>query len=260
MSVSLICKIGREVQREAFMSAAFLGLLVLGCVAILISSVYGAVTIGDRFAVVESIGFSAASIASILFILWFGLTRLPVSRIGAFAPAARTAARGSVDQVLGTFLGTASAASLLSGVLCLFLLCYLKAIGAGWHTEVIEGALYMALESWVITGGMTLFSSLLVTPVVIGVSGLAMFLIGRSSSAVLLLGALGNGQDGTRAVINTIYSVLPHLDSLAVYDRLIFDRAPGVTYFLWSVLYAGSYVILELLPAVWISLRRPARA
>ena len=250
--------IARNTFRELVRGKVLYVVLFFAMLIVLISALFGAVSIGEQATVVKDFGLFACSLVTVAFAIISGATLLQkeLGRRTIFNILAKPVKRSSF--VIGKFLGILIVAVLMLAIMvgALQLFAALFAPQLDWYLWI--AAAYMVLEFFIVAAAVLFFSSLVVTPVLTALFTLGLFLAGRSAEYVLYFIREGELSPGMTRALQALYAVLPHLDQLNVssaavnHDPLLLD----IGRFGWSAAYAGGYAAVLLVLAVVIFSRR----
>lgn len=242
----------REVNRSKIIYA----LLVAGAAIVSLAYFFGSITIGDQQMVVKDFGLFSISMLAVLFAVISG-TSLLAKELGKktiYNILSKPLSRSSF--LIGKFFGLFGTATVCISMMtaALFLCCWALSGTPPW--EVIHTAVYITLELAVVSAIAMFFSSVLVTPVLAGLLTAAIFMAGRLAHYLPQLADNFQLTGLPRAIITAIFYVLPHLNDLAVGDRLVFGEAVPVTHLIWSAIYVVGYCGVVLGFACFLFRRR----
>ena len=94
-----------------------------------------------------------------------------------------------------------------------------------------------------------LFSSIVVTPLLIGVFSLGVFLAGRSASYILQFIDSNSAEALVTPILRVFHMLLPKLELFAVSDRLVDGVVLDTQYYLSGFGYALGYSLVTLIVA-----------
>ena len=135
------------------------------------------------------------------------------------------------------------------------LMAFLTAFDQKIHWHLITALYFIFLETLLIAAIALFFSTILVTPAVVALSVLGVFIAGRSFGNVEAFFRPGAGRVGN-ILLDVFGIVLPRLDRLALSDRIVYRvPLPGET-FLIAPFYTLAYCALIVLLATLIFQKR----
>ena len=256
MMIHRIYAIALNTFRETVRSKILYTVLFFAVAVCAAASAFGRVTIGDQSVVVITFGLFCTSLFSVLFVMITGsaLFAKEISRRTIFTLLARPIMRP--EFIIGKWLGLWSVATLLIVLMALSLAVYGELFFSFPAKIVCSAAIFMIMESAVISALVMLFSALVVTPLFIGVFSLSVFLAGRSASSILSYLSDPALSDFGRKILEWCYIVLPKLELLSMSDRLVAGQELEISYYIYSLAYSIGDSALILLCAMIIFNRR----
>lgn len=240
--------IAQNTLRESLRSKVLYSLLLFAVLLIGVSIFFGSVTIGDQVKVIKDFGLFSISLFSVAYVIISGasLFHKEISRKTLHSILARPVSR--FEFLCGKFLGlllTATSMIVLMSA-CLFMLVLL--MDKHLNLALLLSAYYVFLELLIVCAAIIFFSSIVVTPMLIGLFTFAFYLAGRSASLLLYLidNNLVSGEPG-RALLKGIYSALPHLEMLNISNEAVYELLPSLEHTLWATAYAFTYTVTLLI-------------
>ncbi len=171
----------RESMRSKILFSVFF-FAVIVCAA---ASAFGKVTIGEQGQVVLNFGLFCVSLFSLAFVVISGslLFAKEVSKRTIFTILARPVRRSEI--VVGKWLGMLITAGALVVLMSVALGLYIQLFFNIDPLPIAAAAYCIMMELMIVCALVMFFSSLVVTPLLIGVFSASIFLAGRSSSYIL---------------------------------------------------------------------------
>lgn len=244
--------------RESVRSKVLYSILFFAGILVLISSFFGAVTIGDQMIVIKDFGLMSISVFSVIFAVISGSTLLnkELSRKTIYNILAKPVARW--EFLTGKYMGMLSTASLLVILMGLGLSLFTWALEGRFDFLLFYAYLNIIFELIIVCAAAIFFSSLVVTPMLNGVFTFGIFLAGRSTEQVLYFIKQGSLSGIMAKALQCLYYLLPHLDKLNVSNSIVYADMTGVgiSHVLYSLIYCFGYSIALLFLAHLIFLRR----
>lgn len=251
-----ILTIALNTFRESIRSKILYSVICFGVLVCGAASAFGRVTIGDQGLVVETFGLFCTSLFSIIFSLISGsmLFAKELSRKTIFTLLARPVRRYEilVGKWLGLFLTSGCLVMLMGGALAL----YTSLVFGRDSLPIFHAGFFMLAELLIIGSLIMFFSSLVVTPLFIGLFSLAVFLAGRSASYILQLIHPDQSDLTLSPILQTFYTILPKFEFLAVNDRLVNGEQLSSGYYLSALGYSLGYSLIVLVVSSLIFSRR----
>ncbi len=219
------------------------------CIAVvLVSSLFGSVTIGDQSMVIKDFGLFSISLFSAAFAVIAGASLLhkELSLKTVFNILAKPVQRWQF--LAGKFLGMFLTTLLMIGIMGVLLLAFVFLFERTVDIRLLVSLIYISFEMVIVCAAAIFFSSLVVTPALSGLFTFGFFLAGRSVEYVLYFVKEGMAVGWKAYVLQALYYVLPQLTALNVSSDVVFDGASLLTMarLLWSLLYVVSYACVLL--------------
>lgn len=241
MNSRILFLIALTTYRESIRSRILYSLLIFGGLVIGTSALFGAVTIGDQIQVIQNFGLLCTSLFSVAFAVISGsaLLHKELSRRTVYNILAKPVRRS--EFLFGKYLGLLYTSCVMISLMGIGLCAFLLPFSGRIHFEIPVACLFIMLELSIVCAAAIFFSSIVVTPLLIGLFTFGLFLAGRSTDHLLYF-VQEVGVTGSAAIVlRTLYTGLPHLELLNVSDRLVFGHTIGIGYVLWSAAYAAGY-------------------
>lgn len=242
--------------RESIRNKILYTVIIFAVIVCGAASAFGRVTIGDQALVVVNFGLFCTSLFSVAFALISGSTLLSkeLAKRTIFTILARPVARFEI--LIGKWLGLLATASSLAALMIIALSIYAQSIFDFSALVLFQAGFFIILELIVVCSLIILFSSLVVTPLFIGVFSLALFLAGRSASSILQM--IESSEQGTltEGILRFCYTLLPKFELLTMSDRLVAGELVSLNQYYFGFCYALGYSILTLVIASVVFKRR----
>lgn len=227
--------------RESVRSKVLYSALFFAFILVIASALFGSVTIGDRLKVIKDFGLLSTSFFAVALVVISGASLLykELNRKTIYNILGKAVHRWQflLGKELGLLLTTGILISLLSIGLVVFVYC----LGGGLDMLLLVAALYILLEMLVVTSVAIFFSSLVVTPLFIGLFTFSVFIAGRSIEYVALLREQMASNWAAENLISVIYWILPHLNQLSISDQAAYGIGVEPEHLLYSCAYAFGY-------------------
>jgi ABC-type transport system involved in multi-copper enzyme maturation permease subunit len=161
------------------------------------------------------------------------------------------------EFIVGKYLGLCLTLLVNSGVMALgteLALLYVNRKFVPLHTAVLAASSLVYLELVVVVAFALMFSSF-TTPMLAALFSFAVYVIGHFSKDLLEMAALSNSAV-TRAVLTTLYYVLPNLSNFGFITEASHGRIVPMNLAAGAVVYAAVYVGIMLSAAVLVFRKR----
>lgn len=240
--------IANTTYKESVRSKVLYSTLFFLALIVVVSSILGSVTIGDRVMVVKSFGISAISLFSVGYALIAGSILLQKELVRKTIHNILSKPVHRWEFLVGKFLGMFMTSALVAALMAAGLVGFVFVLSGNLSVDLFIGLVFIILELAVVCSVTILFSSFVETPMLTGLFSAGVFLAGRSSSYIERLYQADGTSFGMEAALKGIYWGLPHLDSLYLGDKVIYGFMPTATQSLWAGTYAVGYagVLLSL--------------
>ncbi|MCB0328232.1 MAG: ABC transporter permease subunit [Bdellovibrionales bacterium] len=237
-------------------SKVLYSVLVFAVLIIGASALFGSVTIGDQVKVIKDFGLFALSLLSVLYCVISGSTLLfkELARKTVFNILSKPVRRW--EFLTGKFLGIFSTSVVLLFCMGILFSSFTAFFERSIDFELFRGYFHIALELMIICSAVILFSSIVVTPILIGLFSFGLFLAGRSLNVLLYLIDEGFVSGGEAIVVKSLYWGLPQLHTININDALVYQIAVPHTQSIWALIYAISYSAVLLVLAQMLFQRR----
>ena len=233
--------------RESIRSKVLYLTLFFGAALVLITTLFGAVTVGDQVRVIKDFGLFSISLCTIGYAVIAGSTLLykELARKTIYTILSKPVRRG--EFLLGKFFGMLATSTVMLILLGAGLSGYIALFEHSFDPLLIRAYLCAFFELTIVCGAAIFFSSVVVTPLLSGIFTFALFLAGRSVEYLLYFTKQGEQDAFTSLLLTALYWILPHLSSLTVANRVVYGEAVLFEYLLYSGMYTFGYTTLLLL-------------
>lgn len=242
--------------RESIRSKVLYSTLFFAAVMVLVSALFGTVTIGDQVRVIKDFGLMSVSLFSVAFAVIAGTALLSkeLSRKTIYNILAKPVERWHF--VCGKYLGMLATTVTMVLVMGAALLIFAAVFEGRFDPLLLQGYFFGVCELIIVCAAAIFFSSIVVTPLLSGLFTFGVFLAGRSTEYLLFF-IREKGLSGPLAsLLRGLYAVLPHLDRMNLNDRLVYGEAASLTFAATSLLYSLGYAAVLLVLASAIFARR----
>ncbi|MEZ4753011.1 MAG: ABC transporter permease subunit [Bdellovibrionota bacterium] len=242
--------------RESIRSKILYSLIIFAGVLVLISSLFGSVTIGEQDKVVKDFGLFCISIFTIAYAVISGASMVhkELSKKTIYNILSKAVRRW--EFLLGKFLGMFLTLLVMLALMGSALLALSYLLESQNNLLLLQAYFYQALELLIICATVIFFSAIVVTPLLSGLFTFGVFLVGRSISYLLFFVESGEVSGLTAKILKLLNLVLPNLDKLNINDEVVHGYSMTPEHMLWSTVYAVSYAIVLLILAAAIFRKR----
>ncbi|MCB0336400.1 MAG: ABC transporter permease subunit [Bdellovibrionales bacterium] len=244
--MTAILIIALNTLRESIRSKIMYSLLFFAIAVVLVASFFANATIGDQIIVIKDFGLFALSLFTVAYTVIAGSSLLykELSRKTVFNILSKPVRRG--DFVIGKFLGMLITVTLMLLAMSCGLILFLAMLEGRLPLELLAATLGIFWQLVIVCAAAIFFSSIVVTPLLSGAFTFGIYLAGRSTEYLLFFVEKNNVEGLSAKVLNTVYILLPHLNSLDVSDQAVYQEAISGSFYLWSSLYSCGYAVLLL--------------
>lgn len=251
-----VLTIAVNTYRESMRSKVLYSLLVFAILVIAASAFFGSVSIGDQIKVIKDFGLFAVSLFTVIYAVISGsiLLHKELSRKTIYNVLSKPVRR--CEFLLGKYLGILATATVMLVLTAVGLISFIALIEPQFSLPLILAFYHIFLELMIICAAAIFFSSIVVTPMLIGLFTFGLFLAGRSASLILYLIAeeliIGFGVP----VLKGVYYILPHLEMLNISNEAVYELAVPIEQVIWSTVYALGYASILLTFATFLFNKR----
>ncbi|MCB0320058.1 MAG: ABC transporter permease subunit [Bdellovibrionales bacterium] len=225
-----------SIRSKVLYSLGFIAMIVVGA-----SALFRTVTIGDQVKVIKDFGLFTISLFSVAYAVISGSSLLnkELSRRTIFTILSRPVRRWEflVGKLLGLFVTT----STLVVLLAIAFTCFLALFEQGVQWGLLQAYLHILIELFIVCSSVIFFSSIVVTPMLIGLFTFGLFLAGRSLDFLLYFINEGLVSGVSSVIIRCIYWSLPHLNSILINDAVVYGHEVPLFRTFWASVYALTY-------------------
>jgi len=244
--------------RELFRGKLLYSVLFLGAFLVAVVSIFGSASVGDQAEVVKDFGLFAISMQSVLFLVLSGSGFLAkeINKRTIWTTLSRAVSR--TEFMLGKFFGMLAVSLVLIFFSCLLLTAYLYLLKGGLDLSVAISSYFIFLEATLVAAIVTLTSSFLVTPMLVGIISFSLFLAGRSSEYLSYLVSEGLVKGLLKKVIEIAYWTLPRFSDLNISELAVKGQAELITlpFVTEATLYTLGYSLFLLAISAFLFSRR----
>ncbi len=251
-----IFAISRNTFLEMIRSKILLSVLLFAIFMILISGLFGSVSIGEPYIVIKSFGYFLISLAGAVtaIISAVSLFQKEIVQKTIYNILSKSVTRRQfiIGKVLGLWLTCISTVFLMLVLLQLAL----YPIEGALDPLLLQGFLCMSFELLIIVSVTVFFSTMSVTPVLPGLFTLGVYISGKSIFYLRHFIDKEGYSSFAKQIAQVFDIILPDLHVLTPYDRLVYgismSTAEIITAGIYSLLYASFLVLISS----WIFARR----
>jgi ABC-type transport system involved in multi-copper enzyme maturation permease subunit len=242
--------------RESIRSKILYSVLFFAAAMVLVSAMFGTVTIGDQVRVIKDFGLMSVSLFPVAFAVIAGTALLSkeLAKKTIYNILAKPVERWQF--VWGKYLGMLATTAAMTLAMGAGLIMFVAIFETRIDVPMLQGFLFSIFELIIVCAAAIFFSSIVVTPLLSGLFTFGVFLAGRSAEYLLFF-IKERGLSGPLAsLMKALYAVLPHLDRLNLSDRLVYGETASAEYTALCGVYALGYAAVLLIVAGIIFNRR----
>ena len=251
-----VSTIAINTYRESVRSKILYTLFVFAAILVLISALFGSVTIGEQVKVVKDFGLFSISIFTIAYTVISGAALLHKELSKKTIDSILSKAVYRWEFLLGKYLGILMTLFVMIILMGIALYGFSLMFEGGDNLLLFQAYYYQFLELLIVCAAAIFFSSIVVTPLLSGLFTFGVFIAGRSIPYMLYFVETGDVKGITASLLKFLNLVLPNLDKLNVSNEVVYGYSMSSSHMLWSGLYAITYSIVLLVLAVIIFRRR----
>jgi Cu-processing system permease protein len=249
-----ILSVAKATFFECARSAAIVTTVLAGVASLTIALVFGTVSIGSQSLVAKDIGLAITTLFPVLFVLIAGSSLLhkEFTRKTIYTILAKPISRET--YLWGKFLGLVTAAQVAVVVLFSVTAAIVLTL-EGTLTLALLHALVRSMVECALVGALVIFfSSISVTPALIGTFSGGLFLAGRSLEYIREFIATCSGSPVVTRALNVLSYVIPPFQEVNANAIIAAGLTPTGT--VWAALLGGLYAIPLVVVATLCYARR----
>jgi len=242
--------------RESVRSKVLYSVLFFAVVMVLVSALFGTVTIGDQVRVIKDFGLMSVSLFPVAFAVIAGTSLLSkeLAKKTIYNILAKPVRRS--EFLWGKYFGMLATTIVMALAMGAGLSAFAWVLEGRIDDALFVGYAFSIMELIVVCAAAIFFSSIVVTPLLSGLFTFGVFLAGRSAEYVLFFIKEKSVNGPLATFLRGLYAVLPHLDLMNFSNALVYGKYPPFDYALFCLLYAMGYAGVLLILAGMIFSRR----
>lgn len=240
----------REVIRNKILYAVFAFAFLL----LVVSALFGSVTLGDRIFVIKDFGLFALSFCGAIIVVLAGVSLLDreLKQKTIYNLLSKPVERS--EFIVGKFLGLVFVSSVLTSLMGVLFILFTAAFEGRFDKLLFEGVFFVIWELVLLSAIAILFSSLVLTTSLAGLFTFGTYLAGHSHRALdyFMNTRADFSSPILRFIARILKSILPDLGAFNVTDTILYGSGVSLHYAFLSVIYSIGYAIVCLLIAISI--------
>jgi len=241
-----IYSIALNTFREAVRSKILHSVLFFAILIVLISALFGSVSIGEQYRVVKSFGYTIISFGGMVATILAGVSlfQKEMSQKTIYNILSKPVSRQQF--LLGKLLGLHFTTLVLISIMLTLLMLFVSPMEGVFDVLSFQALYVMALEMLIISSITLFFSSLSVTPVLPGIFTFATYISGKSIYYLhyFLKKGEDQGQTFLEYSVSLLQWVLPDLHMFTPYDRLLYGISLSTEEMVFLMIYGVSYSLV----------------
>ncbi len=243
--------------RELIRGKALYATLFFAALIVILSALFGSVSVGDQILVIKDFGLFSISLSSVLFAVITGASLLnkELEKKTIYNLLSKPVHRW--EFVAGKFLGMYATQLIYLAITSLLLCSMLGFYTSHFDLKLLMACSMVSLELLIVSAATIFFASIVVTPFLNAMFSFAFFLAGRSVEYIRIFSEQNIAPDSALAAIaKLIYYALPQLPKVNLADPIIFGSFHDMNYIIWALSYCCGYsAVLLILASVLFSNR-----
>ncbi len=233
--------------REAVRSKILHSVLFFAAFIIVVSALFGSVSIGEQFRVVKSFGYAVISLSGMICTVIAGvvLFQKEISNKTIYNILSKPVSRG--EFLLGKLGGLALTSWVLVSLMMCALMLFVFPMEGAFDWLFFQALYVMYLEILIIASLTIFFSSVAVTPVLPGIFTVAMYISGKSIHYLSYFLKEEEVSSVVLVMIKAISWILPDLSMLTPYDQLLYGEGLSLSEMTALFVYSFSYAVAVFL-------------
>ena len=242
----------RESVRSKILYTVFFFTLAI----VLVSALFGSVTVGDQILVVKNLGLASISLFAVAYAVISGASLVfkELSKKTIYNILAKPVPRWHflVGKYLGMVAVTWLMTLLMGGALSVFLIYFEGRL----DLLIWVSLLFTLAELLIICAAAIFFSSIVVTPLLSGLFTFGIFIAGRSTDYITYFIEEHELKGLAANVLYGLYYGLPHLDDIRRINTLVYGVMVPSSQVFFSLVYSFCYAGVLLVCASFIFKKR----
>jgi ABC-type transport system involved in multi-copper enzyme maturation permease subunit len=233
--------IAKNTFLEAIRSRLLHSVLFFAGFIILVSALFGSVSIGEQFRVVKSFGYTMISLSGMVCTILAGVSlfQKEIAQKTIYNILSKPVSR--TEFLFGKLIGLILTSWVLIILMMIALMLFVSPMEGRFDLLSFQALYVMCLEL-VIIGGLTLFfSSLATTPVLPGIFTFSTYLAGKSIHYLGYFLSNPESSEILQRCIKVLQLILPDLAMLTPYDQLLYGYPLGTREMSLLLVYSVSY-------------------
>ena len=241
-----IINIGWVTYKELINGKIFYSIFPFIIIVLFVSTFYGKVTIGDQIHVIKDLGLMCISIFSVSFSCIAGgvLLHKEINRKTIYNILSKSVYR--YEFLIGKYLGTIITVFSLIFLNSIILSFYLYFFESKIDLDIWKAYYCMFLESIIVCSFSILFSTIVITPLLVSIFTISVFVTGRNLNSIQKFTDQIDTQY-LKYILKSIYKTMPDLALLNISNDIVYGILFNFTYLIFATLYSVFYVVLVLL-------------
>lgn len=242
--------------RESIRSKVLYSMFFFAIAIVLVSALFGSVTIGDQVVVIRNFGLFSLSFFGVAYAVISGASLLAkeLARKTIYNVLAKPVRRW--EFLWGKYLGMLTTVTLMIIVMAAGLIGFTLFFDSNFNPAMIQATYQIILQLMIVCACTIFFSSIVVTPLLSGAFAFGVFLAGRSTEYLLYFVNNQSIKGILAGLLKGAYWLLPHLNELDMSNHAAYGETASLAFMLWSSMYAIGYSGILLVLANLFFLRR----
>ncbi|MCC6932275.1 MAG: ABC transporter permease [Deltaproteobacteria bacterium] len=243
----------REAVRNKILYTAFFFALIV----VIISALFGSVSIGDDVKVIKDFGLFALSFFGTVITIIAGVNLLnkELKQKTVYNILSKSVYR--YQFILGKYLGLLLTVAMLVGLMGIGLMIFCLMMEGRIDYLLLQGIYFTILEMAIVAAIAIFFSSIVITTTLTGLFTLAFYLAGRSINYLKEFMPEGEYYNPLlQKIVNIFDFILPDLSRLNHVNDIVYNVAVPTNILLSATVYTCSYAAISVTLAILIFEKR----
>jgi len=244
--------------REVVRNKILYSVLAFALLLLIISALFGSVTLGDRIAVIKDFGLFALSFCGAIIVILSGVNLLDreLRQKTIYNLLSKPVRRW--EFVVGKFLGLSLVSTVLTSAMAIVFIGFTAAFEGRIDPLLFQGALLVLLEMILLSAVAIFFSSVVVTTALAGLFTFGAYLAGHSIEALnyFLNTQAEFSSSFLRGFALLLKAILPDLNTFNITEQVVYGSGVSLGYVGLSFVYALIYSVVCILLASVIFAQR----
>lgn len=242
--------------KEILRGGSIIGFMLTWLLLLMTATAFGTVSIGERMYVIKDFGLFLTTLAVLALTISAGASILAkeIRQKHLYTVLSKPVSR--LSYLASKLLGIWISGLVLNITLHLVLCCYVYVLEGSWQPTLLINTLFLAMEGLVMAACSLLIASLFVTPMLVGLVSVLIFIAGRNLDSITALLDARDAGFLLHSLLTVVQALMPRLYLLNIVNDLTYAITPSVSATLYATIYGFSYAAACFILSLYVFSRR----